>query len=178
MGWVRDICKNLPHVPKASSMENVEISLKDNAFLGNQEGGCYFRTSWENNEGKHFGGPIGDFKVMMEGNELVGGDYGVYFVDQRGLTASSIIDLGVGRLGSAGRNRIFDNTDAVQSFNYDVVAKNNWWGSPEGPSSSLLEGSATFDFEPFLTKDPNLSPSSVKPNPSLKTTTWGRLKKH
>ena len=114
---------------------------------------------------------------MMEGNELVGGDYGVYFVDQNGVTDSSIIDLGGGELGSAGRNRIFDNANnAVQSFNYDVVAKNNWWGSPEGPSSSLLEGDATLKFEPFLTKDPNLSPFSVKPNPSLKTTTWGRLK--
>jgi len=40
--------------------------------------------------------------------------------------------------------------------NYDVVAKNNWWGSTEGPSPSsyLLQGFATFDFEPFLTEDP------------------------
>ena len=160
----------------SSSIENVEISLKDNAFLGNQEGGCYFRTSWETEEGEHFGGPIGDLRVMMEGNNLVGGDYGVYFVDHKGLTASSIIDLGGGGLGSAGRNRIFDNANnAVQSFNYDVVAKNNWWGSPEGPSSSLLEGSATFDFEPFLTEDPHLS-TSVQPTRSHKTTTWGRLK--
>ncbi|MBC8427753.1 hypothetical protein H8D98_00680 [bacterium] len=56
-----------------------------------------------------------------------------------------------------------------------AVAKNNWWGGPKGSSSSLLEGSATFDFEPFLKEDPHLS-TSVKPNPSLKTTTWGRLK--
>jgi len=154
--------------------------LKDNAFLGNQEGGCYFRTSWENEEGEHFGGPLGDFRVMMEGNDLVGGgDYGVSFQDHRGLTGSSIIDLGGGELDSAGRNRIFDNANnAVQSFNYDVVAKKNWWGSLKGPSSSLLEGDATLKFEPCLTKDPNLSPYSVKPNPSLKTTTWGRLKKN
>jgi len=159
-----------------SSIENVEISLKDNAFLGNQLGGCHLRTSWTE-EGEDFGGPIGDFSVMMEGNDLVGGDYGVYFLDEKGLTASSIIDLGGGGLGSAGRNRIVDNANAVESWNYDVVAKNNWWGSPEGPSSSLLEEDATFDFEPFLTADPHLS-TSVEPNPSLKTTTWGRLKKH
>ena len=136
-----------------------------------------FDSTYYDAGGKHMGGPIGDFRVMMEGNDLVGGDYGVKFLDEKGLTASSIIDLGGGGLGSAGRNRIFDNTDAVQSSNYDVVAKNNWWGSPEGPSSSLLEGSATFDFEPFLTEDPHLS-TSVQPTRSHKTTTWGRLKKH
>ena len=138
-----------------SSIENVEISLKDNAFLGNSIGGCYLRTSAYDEEGKHWGGPIGYLGVMMEGNDLVGGEYGVDFHDEDGLTDSSIIDLGGGLvLGSAGYNRIFDNTNAVVIWNYDVVAKNNWWGSPTGPSSFLLEGSATFDFEPFLTEDP------------------------
>ena len=165
-----------------SSIENVEISLKDNAYLGNRDiphipvpivGGCYFGPS-----SGQLGGPIGDFRVMMEGNDLVGGGYGIKIKDPNALIASSIIDLGGGGLGSAGRNRIFDNTNAVHSINHDVVAKNNWWGSPEGPSSSLLEGSATFDFEPFLTEDPGPSEkeTSVKPTRSLKTMTWGRLK--
>jgi len=139
----------------SSSIENVEISLKDNAFLGNSIGGCYLRTSAYGEEDEHWGGPIGDLRVMMAGNDLVGGDYGVDFHDEAGLTASSIIDLGSGGLGSAGYNRIFDNTNAIQSWNYDIVAKNNWWGSPQGPSSFLLEGSATFDFEPSLTGDPD-----------------------
>jgi len=158
-----------------SSMEKVNISLKDNAFLGNGmaeslSAGCWLQTL----------GRIGDFRVMMEGNDIVGGKYyGVVFSDRHGLpAASSIIDLGGGGLGSAGRNRILDNSTDVYIWDFNVVAKNNWWGSPQGPSSSRLEEDATLKFEPFLTKDPNLSPSSVKPTRSHKITTWGRLKKH
>ncbi len=101
-----------------------------------------------------------------------------YFADGELLVGQSI-DLGGGGLGSAGRNRIFDNVNAVESFNYDVVAKNNWWGDPEGPSSFLLEGSATFDYEPFFTEEPGTSEetASINPTHSLKTT-WGQIKRN
>jgi len=80
----------------SGSIENCEISLKDNALLGNGAG-CVLQS----------GGPIEDFSAMMEGNDVVGGEYyGVVFYDPYELTASSIIDLGGGELGSAGHNRI------------------------------------------------------------------------
>lgn len=92
-----------------------------------------------------------------------------------GKPASDLIDLGGGALGSEGQNRIFNNgletipilvQTNVSIGDGDVVAKNNWWGTPagldaecpvpasEGSSCSRLFLDSTLLAEPFLFADP------------------------
>ena len=113
--------------------------------------------------------------LLMEYSDIIGAfGFGLDPFNFLGKPTADIIDLGGGALGSVGQNRIFGNgvggTRAnLFLFNADVVAENNWWGTPDGlqldcpfpiaPDGSScafidIAGINTLDFEPFLTEDP------------------------
>ena len=93
-----------------------------------------------------------------------------------GKPAADIIDLGGGVFGSEGQNRIFNNGSGqtlpillhsnVSIGDGDVVAQNNWWGTPAGldpncpipapagSSCSRLFLDSSLLAEPFLLADP------------------------
>ena len=101
--------------------------------------------------------PVGDLAVKVENSQLTDSPGRGIELDQTpGLTTSSAIDFGGGTLESAGNNSIFGNALDVSITNYDVFAKNDWWGSASGPSPSDIDliGSATLEFAPFLTHAP------------------------
>jgi len=55
-------------------------------------------------------------------------------VEELGTTKSATIDLGGGALGSSGGNCLHDGNLAAAVVGYDVHARQNWWGQPEGPA--------------------------------------------
>ena len=67
---------------------------------------------------------------------------------------ASDIDLGGGSLGSSGLNRIVGNATDIRVENLAVVAEENWWGDSAGPQNLELLGTASIDFDPFLTMAP------------------------
>jgi hypothetical protein len=51
-----------------------------------------------------------------------------------GATASAVIDLGAGALGSDGRSCIFGGAIYdPEASRYNLAAENNWWGTAKGP---------------------------------------------
>jgi hypothetical protein len=97
--------------------------------------------------------------ALSYSNMLNNTGYGAYLV--RGNTSGTInIDLGGGAYGSAGQNRIFNNTTkdirvAYSGTTTNVFVKNNWWNNPAGIQASQYQlTGATLDSSAFLTADP------------------------
>jgi hypothetical protein len=105
-------------------------------------------------------GPIGNLAIRMEQNDVendmaVNPDgAGIVLLDPGSNAMASAIDLGGGSLGSFGLNRIVGNATDARVENLVVVAEENWWGDPTGPQNLELLGTASVDFDPFLTVDP------------------------
>jgi hypothetical protein len=78
-----------------------------------------------------------NLKVRVQDSDLSASSSGVSVAfDQQptGATASALIDLGGGSLGSDGRNCIFGGAIYdLEATQYNVAAENNWWGSAKGP---------------------------------------------
>jgi hypothetical protein len=101
--------------------------------------------------------PLDDLEVKVENSSLTNSPgRGVEIDQEPGLTASSIIDLGGGALGSVGNNSIYGNNQDVVLTNYSADAEDDWWGNASGPTPAeiSLVGSATLQFVPFLTHAP------------------------
>ena len=67
---------------------------------------------------------------------------GVSRFDQQptGATASAVIDLGGGALGSDGKNCIFGGAIYdLEATRYNVSAENDWWRSAKGPLGKVVE---------------------------------------
>lgn len=81
--------------------------------------------------------PLTNLKVRVQDSDLSVSSSGVSVAfDQQptGATASAVIDLGGGALGSDGRNCIFGGAIYdLEATRYNVAAENNWWGSARGP---------------------------------------------
>jgi len=81
--------------------------------------------------------PLTNLKVRVQDSDLSASSSGVSVAfDQQptGATASALIDLGGGSLGSDGRNCIFGGAIYdLEATQYNVAAENNWWGSAKGP---------------------------------------------
>jgi hypothetical protein len=105
-------------------------------------------------------GPIGNLAIRMEQNDVENDvaanpdGAGIVLLDPGSNAMASAIDLGGGSLGSFGLNRIVGNATDVRVENLVVVAEENWWGDPTGPQNLELLGTASVDFDPFLTVDP------------------------
>lgn len=81
--------------------------------------------------------PLTNLKVRVQDSDLSVSSSGVAVAfDQQptGSTASAVIDLGGGALGSDGGNCIFGGAIYdLEATQYNVAAENNWWGTPSGP---------------------------------------------
>jgi hypothetical protein len=89
------------------------------------------------------------------------------------------LDLGGGNLGSAGQNCIYGGaqTDA-STLNYDLAAKHDWWGNPNGPAPGrTLATGGTIAYNPVLTNGvcgptsppgPTSTPASSPSGPSTR----------
>jgi hypothetical protein len=63
-------------------------------------------------------------------------------------TASAILDLGGGALGSRGRNCLFDGALLdLEAMRYNVAAEHNWWGAPSGPAPGRVVASPGFTID-------------------------------
>jgi hypothetical protein len=99
-------------------------------------------------------GPIGNLAIRMEKNDVEESPEGIVLLNPSSNVMASDIDLGGGSLGSSGLNRIVGNTTDARVENLVVVAEENWWGNSAGPQNLELLGTASVDFDPFLTMDP------------------------
>jgi len=99
--------------------------------------GSRFYNLWANNIT-----PLTNLKVRVQDSDLSGSTDGVAVAfDQQptATTASAILDLGGGALGSHGRNCIFDGALLdLEAMRYDVAAEHNWWGVPNGPAPGTV----------------------------------------
>ena len=81
--------------------------------------------------------PLTSLRVRVQDSDLSVSSSGVAVAfDQQptGATASAVIDLGGGALGSDGRNCIFGGAIYdLEATRYNVSAENDWWGSARGP---------------------------------------------
>jgi hypothetical protein len=81
--------------------------------------------------------PLDNLKVRVQDSDLSTSSSGVAVAfDQQptGATASALIDLGGGALGSDGRNCIFGGAIYdLEATRYNISAENNWWGTAKGP---------------------------------------------
>jgi hypothetical protein len=86
--------------------------------------------------------PLTNLKVRVQDSDLSVSSSGVSVAfDQQptGATASALIDLGGGSLGSDGRNCIFGGSIYdLEATRYNVSAENNWWGSAKGPTAGKV----------------------------------------
>jgi hypothetical protein len=74
-------------------------------------------------------------RVRVQDSDLSVSPSGVTVAfDQQRATASAVIDLGGGALGSVGRNCIFGSAIYdLEATRYNIAAQNNWWGTAKGP---------------------------------------------
>jgi hypothetical protein len=81
--------------------------------------------------------PLTSLRVRVQDSDLSVSSSGVAVAfDQQstGATASAVIDLGGGALGSDGKNCIFGGAIYdLEATRYNVSAENNWWDSARGP---------------------------------------------
>lgn len=106
--------------------------------------------------------PLRNLSVKVSGSDLSNaGETGVA-IDQKqptGVTLNSAIDLGGGALGSLGGNCMFGSArfDA-ETTGYQVVARNNWWGSAAGPAAGKTSAGppvlGSLDISPALSEPP------------------------
>jgi hypothetical protein len=78
--------------------------------------------------------------------------------DQNGSTEQAEIDLGGKEPDSAGANCFIGAaTLAAEVTGYDVFAKSNWWGRPEGPlPAQVSETDGNLELAPVLRVPPRI----------------------
>ncbi|MCX6399673.1 MAG: hypothetical protein NTX33_07075 [Propionibacteriales bacterium] len=63
----------------------------------------------------------------------IGSGVADFSAEDLGSTKSHVIDIGGGPLGSVGHNCLVGGLLAADVVRYDVSARHNWWGQPNGP---------------------------------------------
>jgi hypothetical protein len=110
--------------------------------------GSRFYNLWVNNVT-----PLTNLRVRVQDSDLSVSASGVpvAFDQPTGTTASAVIDLGGGTLGSDGRNCIFGGAIYdLEATQYNVAAENNWWGSARGPlPGKVVESVAGYNIDTF-----------------------------
>ena len=108
--------------------------------------GSRFYNLWVNNLT-----PLTNLRVRVQDSDLSVSSSGVpvAFDQPTGTTASAVIDLGGGTLGSDGRNCIFGGAIYdLEATQYNVTAENNWWGSARGPlPGKVVESVAGYNID-------------------------------
>jgi hypothetical protein len=92
--------------------------------------------------------------VLIENSDLSGSNQYGFAVEDQGAGHSGTFDLGGGKLGSKGHNRIADwQLGAIKTQANDVSAKNNWWGTPT-PKVDTIGEHLRVEVTPTLSKEP------------------------
>jgi hypothetical protein len=128
--------------------DSVSIDVEDSVISGSQQDAMHFRNQVQ----------MKDLWIRVE-NSYLGDAKGAAIVafDQNASTEHSDIDLGGKQLDSSGGNCIVGPTNlALEVTGYDVAAKSNWWGLPDGPNPSAISvTSGNFVFAPPLHSAPS-----------------------
>jgi len=83
-------------------------------------------------------------RTNLSDSKGVGSGIADVSAEDLGSTTSHVIDLGLGKLGSAGQNCVVGGTIQADVVRYRVSARANWWGQPGGPrlGRALVVGGA------------------------------------
>lgn len=132
----------------STSATAADLTLVNNVVTNNGARGVIFRTD-----------DSGAINASLESNTITDNDFdGVRMI--RLTTGVVTADLGGGSLGSAGQNRIFDNSAfeiRADAGNGLISAQENWWGTGAdlaGGEQSIGAGTS-LDTSNWLTVDPN-----------------------
>lgn len=122
-------------------------TLDDVSVSGNAASGVYVHASGA--------GQIGAASLSHV-TARANGTNGVFIDDD--TAGPFVVDLGGGGLGSAGGNRILENTGTDLRVDLDglqLSAKDNWWGNPAGllPGRVTLDEGSSVDTTPWRTED-------------------------
>lgn len=106
----------------------VSADISDSTITGNQGSNLGIRNFTK----------LDQLKVRVQRTNLsdskgLGSGIADVSAEDLGSTASAVIDLGRGPLGSAGENCVLGGTLQVDVVRYRVTARANWWGRPTGP---------------------------------------------
>jgi hypothetical protein len=105
--------------------DSISIDVEDSTIMGTQQDALHFMNQTAMRE----------LTIRVENSQL--GDAkgpAIIAFDQNGSTEQAEIDLGGKEPDSAGANCFIGAaTLAAEVTGYDVFAKSNWWGRPEGP---------------------------------------------
>jgi len=127
--------------------DSLSIDVEDSTIMGTQQDALHFTNQTAMKE----------LTVRVENSQL--GDAkgpAIIAFDQNGSTEQAEIDLGGKETDSAGANCIIGAANlAAEVTGYDVTAKSNWWGRPEGPLPAKI--SAT-DGNLNIVPSPRLAP--------------------
>ena len=107
----------------------VSADISDSTITGNQGSNLGIRNFTK----------LDRLKVKVQRTDLsdskgLGSGIADVSAEDLGSTASAVIDLGQGSLGSAGENCIVGGTLQADIVRYRVTARANWWGQPTGPA--------------------------------------------
>ena len=135
----------------SGNLHTIVIDIDDSTISGSQ-----YYNLWVNNLT-----PLTNLRVRVQDSNLSLSSSGVAVAFDRqptGATASALIDLGGGTLGSNGRNCIFGGAIYdLEARGYSVLAENNWWGTPSGPPTGKVissQGGSIYDGSPLKHSPP------------------------
>jgi hypothetical protein len=114
------------------NLHTISVNIDNSTINGSR-----FYNLWVNNAT-----PLTNLKVRVQDSDLSVSSSGVAVAfDQQptGATASAVIDLGGGALGSDRKNCILGGAIYdLEATRYNVAAENNWWGSGKGPMAGKV----------------------------------------
>ena len=105
--------------------DSLSIEIEDSTITGTQQDALHFMNQ----------SAMKELNVRVENSQL-GEAKGPAIIafDQNGSTEQAEIDLGGKEADNAGANCFIGAADlAAEVTGYDVFAKSNWWGGPNGP---------------------------------------------
>jgi hypothetical protein len=129
--------------------DSLSIEIEDSTIMGTQQDALHFMNQTAMRE----------LTIRVENSQL--GDAkgpAIIAFDQNGSTEQAEIDLGGKEPDSAGANCFIGAaTLAAEVTGYDVFAKSNWWGRPEGPlPAQVSETDGNLELAPVLRVPPRI----------------------
>jgi hypothetical protein len=119
--------------------DSIWMDIRNSSISGTPQYAFHFTNQTE----------MGELHIKVENTKFSDAKgLAVVAFDQKGTTQHSDIDLGSEEPHSKGQNCITGATNlALEITGYDVSAKSNWWGRPEGPlpaKISVTDGNVNF----------------------------------
>ena len=109
----------------------VSADIRDSVITGNRGGNIGIRNFTD----------LGRLRFRLERTDLqrsssLGSSLADFSAEDLGTTTRHTIDIGGGRLDSAGENCLRGGLLAASILRYQVSARRNWWDQPGGPAPS------------------------------------------